>query len=106
MDASLEPITMLYVVQAKSGKERQVENLLRGLVTTSRYEPGNIIYESFEVTNRSGLFMVYSVWLSQEALDAHHSNSAVRKAIEQFESLADGDFADGAHVLRKLRPSG
>ena len=106
MDAFLEPITMLYIVQAKSGKERQVGDLLRGLVTTSRYEPGNIIYESFEVTNRSGLFMVYSVWLSQEALDAHHSNATVRKAIEQFESLAEGDFGEGAHMLKKLRPSG
>ena len=99
-----EAVTFLYMVQAQPGKEDALAELLRLLVTKSRYEPGNMIYETYEVTNRAGIYVVYSVWLSQQALDAHHATAPVRDAIARFSSLAQGEFGDGAHLLRKLLP--
>jgi len=105
MNQSSEAVTFLYIVQAQPGKEDELAELLRSLVTKSRYEPGNIVYETYEVTNRSGFYVVYSVWVSQEALDAHHATAPVRDAIAQFTNLAQGEFGSGAHLLRKLRPA-
>jgi quinol monooxygenase YgiN len=75
MNPPNEAVTFLYIVRAQPGKEDDLAELLRSLVTKSRYEPGNIIYETYEVTNRFSFYMVYSVWLSQQVLDAHHATA-------------------------------
>ncbi|AXC09968.1 hypothetical protein ACPOL_0597 [Acidisarcina polymorpha] len=104
MNKSKEATTLLYLVQAKREKEIETRDLLLSLVTASRYEPGNIAYETYEITNRPGMFAVHSIWISDEALDAHHATELVQRAMAAFSDLADGEFSSGLHFLAKVRP--
>ncbi len=104
MNTIAEAITLLYTVKAKPGKEEETGQVLTGLITASRHEAGNIIYETFQAVDDAAKFFVYSVWTTQEALENHHATSVVRSAIAKFGDLAEGDFRSGMNILRKLRP--
>ena len=105
MKTTEEATTLLYSVRAKPGKQEETSELLRGLVTVSRSEPGNISYEAYQTAHDERSFFVYSVWTKKDALDAHHARQEVVEAAASFNELAEGDFDAGMNLLRKIRPS-
>ena len=66
---------------ARSGKENQLRELLRGMLAPTRAESGCTLYELYE-SNSPGRFYFYEIWESQAALD-RHAASAHFKHLEQ-----------------------
>ena len=55
---------------ARSGKENQLRELLRGMLAPTRAESGCKLYELYE-SDSKGRFYFYETWESQAALDQH-----------------------------------
>ena len=66
---------------ARSGKENQLTELLRGMLAPSRAESGCKLYELYE-SDSPGRFYFYEIWESQAALE-QHAVSAHFKHLEQ-----------------------
>ena len=66
---------------ARSGKESQLRELLRGMLAPTRAESGCKLYELYE-SDSKGRFYFYETWESQAALD-RHAASAHFKHLEQ-----------------------
>jgi len=66
---------------ARKGKEKQLRELLRGMLAPTRAESGCNVYELQE-SNSKGRFYFYEIWGSQAALD-QHAASAHFKHLEQ-----------------------
>jgi quinol monooxygenase YgiN len=66
---------------ARSGKENQLRELLRGMIAPTRAESGCKLYELYE-SDSPGRFYFYEIWESQAALE-QHAVSAHFKHLEQ-----------------------
>jgi quinol monooxygenase YgiN len=66
---------------ARSGKENQLKELLRGMIAPTRAESGCKLYELYE-SDSPGRFYFYEIWESQAALE-QHAVSAHFKHLEQ-----------------------
>jgi len=55
---------------ARKGKEKQLRELLRGMLAPTRAESGCKLYELYE-SDSKGRFYFYEIWESQSALDQH-----------------------------------
>src|SRR5271154_6766063 len=55
---------------ARSGRESQLRELLRGMLAPTRAESGCKLYELYE-SDTKGRFYFYEIWESQSALDRH-----------------------------------
>ena len=85
-------VTVVATLVAQSGKETQVEALLRALVTPTRAEDGCIRYDLHRDLDNPGAFVFYETWASRAALDAHSaSEHLARFAREGGPLLASRD---------------
>jgi len=66
---------------SRSGREKQLRELLRGMLAPTRAESGCKLYELYE-SNSKGRFYFYEIWESQAALD-QHATSPHFKHLEQ-----------------------
>ena len=55
---------------ARPGREKQLRELLRGMLAPTRAEAGCGLYELYE-SGAKGRFYFYEIWESQAALDRH-----------------------------------
>lgn len=55
---------------ARKGKEKQLRELLRGMLAPTHAEAGCKTYDLYE-SNSKGRFYFYEIWESQAALDRH-----------------------------------
>ncbi len=64
--------TIIFVtLTPKSGKEADLEALLRGMCEPSRAEGGCIAYNLYKKADGGGAFHFFEVWKTQADLDAH-----------------------------------
>jgi quinol monooxygenase YgiN len=66
---------------ARKGKEKQLRELLRGMLVPTHAEPGCKTYDLYE-SDSKGRFYFYEIWESQAALD-RHATSPHFKHLEQ-----------------------
>ena len=90
---------------ARSGKENQLRELLRGMLAPTRAESGCTLYELYE-SDSKGRFYFYEIWESQAALDQHaasphfkHLQQTIGELVREpfevniLESILTGDAA-------------
>ena len=65
-----ENVCVIARAVAKSGKERELRDLLGGMLSPTRAEDGCIFYRLFE-THEPGRFYFYELWGSETALNEH-----------------------------------
>lgn len=71
---------------ARSGKENQLLELLRGMLAPTRAESGCKLYELYE-SSAEGRFYLYEIWESQAALDQHAASphfKHLEQTVEEF----------------------
>ena len=51
MEKIAEATTLLYTVNAKHGKEGETRDVLTALMAGSRYEAGNVVYETYKAVD-------------------------------------------------------
>ena len=99
-----EKLTVVARIRAKPEKEREVQQVLLGLVTHTRAEAGCINYDLHVSQDDPALFLFYENWSSKAHLDAHaHSTH-----IQAFRSRAAELLAEPVEVklFRMVRAPG
>jgi len=76
---------------ARSGKENQLRELLRGMVAPTRAESGCKLYELYE-SDSPGRFYFYEIWESQTALDQHAASAHFRRLEQSLGELLQEPF--------------
>lgn len=104
MAENTDGVVLLYTAKAKPGKERELKKALAELVTGSRHDPGNIVYELHEVEDAPSTIVLYEQWISQKLLDAHLKTILLQRLQAKATDLMEGSFEAGMKKLRKLRP--
>lgn len=79
-----KPITVIAYATAKNGKEKEVQDLLFGLLAPTRAEKGCLNYDLHQASENPCEFVFHENWSSQDALKAHlrtvHILETMRKA--------------------------
>ena len=76
---------------SRSGREKQLRALLRGMLAPTRAESGCKLYELYE-SNSKGRFYFYEIWESQAALDQHAASPHFKHLEQTIGELVQGPF--------------
>jgi quinol monooxygenase YgiN/RNA recognition motif-containing protein len=76
-------------IQAKPGKEAELEALLRGLVAPTRKEAGCLQYDLHVEKDHSGTFVFIERWDSEESLVAHLESRHIQAGMAQKHELIE-----------------
>jgi quinol monooxygenase YgiN len=81
------PLTVIATVNAKPGKESEVEALLRELIPTTRQEPGCLNYDLHVANDQRTNFLLHENWTSRQHLDDHLARPHIRSFLERIPAL-------------------
>jgi quinol monooxygenase YgiN len=84
----MKTVTVVATMNAKPGKEGEMKELLRGLLTPTRKERGCISYDLHENPEQPGKFLFYENWESKALLDAHLKSKHMAAAFPQIKKLS------------------
>ena len=87
----MDEIRVIARALARSGKDQQLRNTLRGMLVPTRAEEGCRLYELYESDNK-GLFYFYEKWESQDALARHTETSHYKQLTQSVSDLLEGAF--------------
>jgi quinol monooxygenase YgiN len=87
---------------ARRGRENELRELLRGMLTLTRAEVGCKLYELYE-SDSKGRFYFYEIWESQTALDRHAASAHFKHLEQTGGELVQGPFE--INILQKI-PAG
>lgn len=76
--------------EVQSQAVEQYEALIKDLVASSRQETGNIGYEHFKSTESDNTYLMYEIWESQEAIEAHNNSEHFQQFIKSVKPLLAG----------------
>ncbi len=83
--------TIIFVtLTPKSGKEADLEALLRGMCEPSRAEGGCVTYNLYKKADGGGAFHFFEIWKTQADLDAHRLEPHYKNFREKLGDLVDG----------------
>ena len=80
------PIILNVVLEAASGREQELADMLSRLVGPTRSEPGCLGYELNTSLEKPGTFLFYEKFASQAALDEHINSSHFQSFLKQREA--------------------
>jgi len=84
---------------SRSGREKQLRELLRGMLAPTRAESGCKLYELYE-SNSKGRFYFYEIWESQAALDQHAASPHFRHLEQTIGELIQEPFE--VNILERI----
>lgn len=105
MNDSNDGVVILFTATAKPGKEAALKEMFANVITQSRRDTGNLLYELHEVEGDPASLVLYEWWASDEMLQAHMASRPLQELKEKFDELAVGTFQEGQKRLRRTRPS-
>jgi quinol monooxygenase YgiN len=79
--------TLFAELEAKPTFGKELEILLKGLVETTRQEPGCIHYAVHRDQASEVRFLVYEVYRDAAACQAHLDSAPIKQALGEFEKL-------------------
>jgi quinol monooxygenase YgiN len=87
---------------ARKGKEKQLGDLLQGMLAPTCAESGCKLYEHYE-SNSKGLFYFYEIWESQAALDQHAASPHFKHLKQTMPELLQEPFE--VNILEEILTS-
>jgi len=72
-----EPVTLVVRLRAKTRREAALRQTLLEIRAASLQETGCLLYDVHQSTEDPAVFLLYQVWASQAAADAHTKASHV-----------------------------
>jgi quinol monooxygenase YgiN len=84
---------------ARRGKEKQLRELLRGMLVPTHAESGCKLYELYE-SDSNGRFYFYEIWESQAALDQHAASPHFKHLEQTVWELVQAPFE--VNILEKI----
>ncbi|QYM95489.1 antibiotic biosynthesis monooxygenase [Dickeya ananatis] len=82
-------IRIVASVQAKPQFINEVAAAVRQVVAPSRQEEGNLQYELHEELNKSGSFVFFERWKSQQAISEHELTAHFQALVTQLEGKVE-----------------
>jgi quinol monooxygenase YgiN len=79
--------TLLVELQAKPGKESEVEAFLEKEATLVRGEPGTISWHATKVEGEAGVYRIFDTFDTEAAREAHLNGEAGQELVEKAEAL-------------------
>ena len=95
-------VILTAAIQAKPGMEKELEQVLLGMVGKVKAEEGALEYRLHKSRTTEGKFLFYEKYTDQAALDLHESTSYYKEMGEKLGPLTKGgleldtfEFIDG-----------
>jgi len=85
---------------ARKGKEKQLRELLRGMLAPTHAESGCKTYDLYE-SDSKGRFYFYEIWESQAALDRHAASSHFKRLEQASGEILQEPFE--VNILEAIR---
>jgi quinol monooxygenase YgiN len=79
MSTNTKEIRLIASMIAVPGKETELREVLRGLIESTRKEPGCRRYEMYE-SEQKGRYFADEIWQNREALDTHMQSAHFKRA--------------------------
>jgi quinol monooxygenase YgiN/quercetin dioxygenase-like cupin family protein len=76
-------LTAVTFIRGAEGREMELERELLALAAPTRAEPGNILYDLYQSTDRKNQFMRLEVWRDPEALEIHKRTPHIQASFEK-----------------------
>lgn len=83
-------IVVVATMRALTGRERELREVLEGLIPVTRAEAGCIQYDMHVADNDPASFLFYERWESHAALDAHLMTPHMGQAMVRAGEILDG----------------
>ena len=83
-------LTVIARVNARPGKEAELEQALRAVVAPTHAEPGCLRYALHRSSNDPATFVLVERWVSKEALDQHLEMPYLKALRARFQELVEG----------------
>ncbi len=82
-----KPYTVQGLLEAKPGKEQELEEMLTSLIEPSLQESGCINYDLHQCISNPALFMFYENWVDEEAFLKHIESPHIKSWSAKKEEL-------------------
>jgi quinol monooxygenase YgiN len=82
-------IRMLAFLEAKKGKESELERILLDLIPPTLNEPGNIAYVPHKSTENPLVFMFDELWMDEKAIEEHFKQPHMINLIDKLNPLLE-----------------
>ena len=79
------------VLEAKPGKEQELENACRAMVAQVQSETGVFIYTLHRCTDNPRKFFFYEKYADSQAVDFHCNTSYLQAFLKQLPALINGE---------------
>jgi quinol monooxygenase YgiN len=80
-------IRLLAFLEAKEGKETELERILLDLIPPTLKEPGNIAYVPHKSVENPRVFMFDELWENEKAIEEHFKQPHMTNLIEKLNPL-------------------
>ncbi|GIX50286.1 MAG: antibiotic biosynthesis monooxygenase [Limisphaera sp.] len=87
----MKPLIVIASIQARPGRENDLEQALRDLVAPTRHEPGCIRYDLHRSQDRPGRFLFYEVWTDRAHLEEHLRRPHLQAFLARVPELVEGE---------------
>ncbi len=78
------------ILQARSGKEQEMEEALRAMVPNVQQEEGALVYTLHRAEGNPGRFFFYEKYVDRPAFDFHVATPYFQELFRKLESLLEG----------------
>lgn len=85
----MKKLGLLATLKAKSGKETEVEEFIKGAVELARKEDKTLTWYSFKIDNNT--FGIFDTFENEEGRDAHLNGDIAKALMENAEKLLSED---------------
>ncbi len=92
-------LTVVAIMQAKEGKEKELEEELLSLVPLTRQEDGCINYDLHRAVGNPAKFVFYENWADKQALDSHAGMSHLKEFFGKAADLLSGQPDIGLYEM-------
>jgi quinol monooxygenase YgiN len=82
-------IRQLAFLEAKKGKESELETILLDLIPPTLDEPGNIAYVPHKSIENPSIFMFDELWIDEKAIEEHFKQPHMINLIEKLNPLLE-----------------
>jgi len=83
-------IVLIAMLKAQKGKEKKVEEILRGMMPGVQNEKGTLKYILHRSRKDPTEFLFYEEYVDQAALDFHGGTSYFKDLVKNLDGLLDG----------------
>jgi quinol monooxygenase YgiN len=80
-------IRLLAFLEAKNGKESELERILLDLIPPTLNEPGNIAYVPHKSVENPRVFMFDELWVNEKAIEEHFKQPHMTNLIDKLNPL-------------------